>query len=88
MTTYSTSDSRLAAFIITRGHALAGTDTRYQGDEDRVHLLFNVDETVLTSLKREFFEGGQCPALELLNQHKFVMHSIREARELARESAR
>lgn len=85
---YSTSDSRLGAFIIARGTPLAGTDTRYQGDEDRVHLLFNIDEDALTSLKREFFEGGACPALELLNQHKFVMHSIREARELAREATR
>lgn len=85
---YSTSDSRLGAFIIARGTPLAGTDTRYQGDEDRVHLLFEIEEDKITGLKREFFENGQCPALELLNQHKFVMHSIREARELARESAR
>jgi len=55
---YSTSDSRLASFLQIRGVALQGTDTRYQGEEDRVHLLFEVDETVITGLKREFFEGG------------------------------
>lgn len=85
---YQTADSRLAAFLITRGIALAGTETKYQGEEDRVHFLFDVDETVITGLKREFFEGASCPALELLNQHKFVMHQVRSARELARESAR
>ena len=85
---YSTSDSRLASFIQIRGVALQGTDTRYQGDEDRVHLLFEVSEDQITGLKREFFEGAACPALELLNSHKFVMHTVREARELARESVR
>ena len=83
---YSTSDSRLAAFLQARGISLSGTDTRYQGEEDRVHLLFNVEESQITSLKREFFEGGQCAALPLLNFHKSTMHAIREARELARES--
>lgn len=83
---YSTSDSRLSAFLMARGLSLVGTDTRYAGNEDRVHLLFEVDEAQITGLKREFFEGGACSALELLNHHKFVMHSIREARELARES--
>jgi hypothetical protein len=85
---YSTSDSRLAAFLIVRGCPLQGTDTRYQGDEDRVHLLFEVNEDQITGFKREFFEGAACPALELLNQHKFVMHQVRSARELARESLR
>jgi hypothetical protein len=85
---YSTADSRLCAFLIVRGCSLAGTETKYQGDEDRVHFLFNVDEDKITGLKREFFEGAACPALELLNQHKFVMHQVREARELARESQR
>lgn len=84
---YSTSDSRLSAFLMSRGLSLAGTDTRYRGDEDRVHMLFNVDEDQITSLKREFFEGAAAPALELLNFHKQVMHTVREARELARESA-
>lgn len=85
---YQTADSRLCAFLIVRGCSLAGTETKYQGDEDRVHFLFNVDESTITALKREFFEGAAAPALELLNSHKFVMHTVREARELARESAR
>ena len=84
---YSTADSRLASFIQVRGVSLQGTDTRYQGDEDRVHLLFEVEEDQITSLKREFFEGGQVPALEFANVMKSTMHAIREARELARESA-
>ena len=85
---YSTSDSRLASFLQIRGVALQGTDTRYQGEEDRVHLLFEVNEDQITGLKREFFEGGQVPALEFANVMKSTMHAIREARELARESAR
>jgi hypothetical protein len=85
---YQTADSRLCAFLMVRGCSLVGTDTRYQGDEDRVHFLFNVDEDKITQLKREFFELGQAPALELLNAHKQAMHLVREARELARESAR
>jgi hypothetical protein len=88
MPAYSTADSRLASFFVVRGHPLRGTDTRYQGDEDRVHLLFDIEEDKLTSLKREFFEGGQVPALEFANSMKALMHAIREARELARESAR
>jgi hypothetical protein len=64
---YSTSDSRLAAYIQAKGVPLAGTDTRYAGEEDRVHLLFEVDENQITKLKREFFEGSASPALELLN---------------------
>jgi len=84
--TYSTADSRLAAFLQVRGVPLFGTEVRYQGEEDRVHLLFNVEDNKIAELKREFFEGGQCPALELLNFHKSTMHCIREARELARES--
>jgi len=85
---YSTSDSRLASFIQIRGISLAGTDTRYSGDEDRVHLLFEVDEDRITQLKREFFEQGMVPALEFANVMKSTMHAIREARELARESTR
>lgn len=86
MSVYSTADSRLASFIQVRGVPLVGTDTRYQGDEDRVHLLFEVDEEKITGIKREFFEGATAPALELLNFHKATMHTIREARELAREA--
>lgn len=83
---YSTADSRLAAFLQVRGVALTGTETRYQGQEDRVHLLFEVDEHRIAELKREFFEGASAPALEILNFHKATMHCIREARELSRES--
>ena len=82
---YSTADSRLAAFLQVRGVTLSGTETRYQGEEDRVHLLFNVDDSRIAELKREFFEGGQVPALEFANNMKQIMHTIREARELARE---
>lgn len=86
MARYSTADSRLASYIQVRGVPLVGTETRYQGEEDRVHLVFEVDETLITQLKREFFEGATSPALELLNLHKATMHCIREARELAREA--
>lgn len=85
---YRTADSRLCAFLMVRGCSLIGTDTQYQGDEDRVHFLFNVDEDAITQLKREFFELGVAPALELLNAHKQAMHLVREARELARAAAR
>ena len=83
---FSTGDSRLAAFIQARGIPLTGTETKYLGDDDRVHLLFEVEQDEITGIKRDFFEGGSCPALELLNCHKAVMHTIREARELAREA--
>lgn len=83
---YQTADSRLASYLQVRGVPLFGTEIRYQGEEDRVHLLFNVDENKIAELKREFFEGAVAPALELLNAHKSTMHQIREARELARES--
>ena len=82
---YQTADSRLCAFLIVRGCSLAGTETKYQGEEDRVHFLFNVDEDKITGLKREFFEGGEVPALEFANVMKSTMHAIREAREIARE---
>jgi hypothetical protein len=82
---YQTADSRLAAFLQVRGVPLFGTETRYQGEEDRVHLLFEVDDKRIAELKREFFEGASAPALELLNAHKATMHTIRQARELARE---
>lgn len=87
-TQYSTADSRLCAFLLVRGCELTGTETRYQGEEDRVHFLFKVDEDKITTLKREFFEGAEAPALPLLNEHKRSMHLVREARELARESER
>lgn len=83
---YQTADSRLAAFLLVRGCSLAGTETRYQGEEDRVHFLFNVDEDKIATLKREFFEGAEAPALPILNEHKRAMHLVREARELAREA--
>lgn len=86
MATYSTADSRLASFLIIRGCPLQETETRFSGDEDRVHLIFTVAEDQIAALKREFFEGGQVPALEFANQMKFVMHTIREARELSRNS--
>lgn len=83
---YQTADSRLAAFLQVRGVALAGTETRYQGDEDRVHMIFNVDDDKIAELKRDFFENGQVCALEFANSMKNIMHLVREARELARES--
>lgn len=86
MSTYSTADSRLCAFLIVRGCELTGTETRYVGEDDRVYFLFKVEEDKITSLKRDFFELGAAPALELLNAHKQAMHLVREARELARES--
>jgi hypothetical protein len=86
MTTYSTGDSRLSAFLMIRGCAFTGTETRDQGNEDRVHFLFEVEETRIAELKREFFELGLVPALEYANSMKYCMHVVREARELARES--
>lgn len=84
--TYSTADSRLSAFLLIRGCNLTGTETRYQGEDDRVHFVFEVDDAQISQLKREFFEGGQVPALEFANSMKNCMHLVREARELARES--
>ena len=83
---YSTADSRLAAFLQVRGIPLSGTETRFQGEDDRVHLRFEVDEARIVELKREFFEGGQVPALEFANFMKSTMHAIREAREIARDA--
>lgn len=83
---YSTADSRLSAFLMIRGCNLVGTETRYLGEEDRVHFQFEVDENQIAQLKREFFEGAVAPALELLNAHKSAMHLVRQARELAREA--
>ena len=83
---YSTSDSRLAAHLLVRGCELTGTETRYVGDDDRVHLQFNVDDEKITALKREFFENGQVPALEFANAMKQVMYLVRQAREMSREA--
>lgn len=83
---YSTQDSRLSAFLVVRGCTLTGTETRYQGDDDRVYLLFEVDENKIANLKREFFEGALVNALEFGNAMKSCMFTIREARELSRQS--
>jgi hypothetical protein len=86
MQVYRTADSRLAAFLLANGLSLSGTELTFHGDEDRVYLLFNVDEDKILELKRAFFEGASSPALALLNFSKSVMFHIRECRELARES--
>lgn len=86
MSVYKTADSRLAAFLISNGLSLTGTELTYRGDEDRVFLLFNVEEDRILELKRLFFEGASCPALPLLNAAKTCMFAIRECRELAREA--
>lgn len=83
---YSTQDSRLAAFFLVNGMTLEGTETRYQDEEERVLLRFEIsDDSKFSELKRQFFEGGTTPALEFANAMKRVMHTIREARELARQ---
>jgi len=84
---YSTQDSRLGAFLILNGVPFTGTEIRYQNEEDRVLLRFDItDEEQFARLKREFFEDGQVPALRYANQMKSVMHAIREAREIARDA--
>ena len=84
---YQTQDSRLASFLILNGMTLEGTEIRYQNEEDRVLLRFNItDEEDFARLKREFFEGGTVPALAFANILKSTMHTIREARELARQA--
>ncbi len=86
---YQTQDSRLAAFLLTNGIPMMGTELRYQEEDDRVLLTFNIaDQDKFSQLKRDFFENGQVPALLFANNLKFIMHAIREARELARLSAR
>lgn len=86
---YSTQDSRLAAFLMLNGVTFAGTELRYQDDDDRVLLQFTIeDQDKFSELKRQFFEGGTVPALAFANQMKFVMHAIREARELARQESK
>lgn len=86
-TIYRTADSRLAAFLLSNGLSLAGTELTFHGEEDRVYLLFNVDEAKILELKRNFFEGASCPALEFANNCKHIMHCIRQCRELARDAA-
>ena len=83
---YSTADSRLASYFLLSGYQLEGTEVRNFKDDDRVLLRFNIEEADLARLKREFFESEKGPFLEYGNFQKFVMHAIREARELARES--
>jgi hypothetical protein len=84
---YQTQDSRLAAFFLTNGIPLFGTEVRYQDEDDRVLLTFDIqDEAQFVQLKRQFFEGGTVPALQFANHLKFIMHAIREARELARQA--
>ena len=83
--TYRTADSRLCAFLMSNDLSLKGTELAYQGDEDRVYFLFEVDEQKIMELKRAFFEGASCPALPLLNNAKTAMHCVRECRELARQ---
>ena len=86
---YATQDSRLASFFFVHGVAFVGTEIRYQDEEDRVLLRFRIDdEEKFAQLKRDFFEGGQVPALEFANRMKATMHIIREARELARDAAK
>jgi len=82
---YQTQDSRLAAYLLTNGIPLFGTEVRYQEEDDRVLLTFTIeDQDQFSQLKRDFFENGKVPALLFANNLKFVMHAIREARELAR----
>jgi hypothetical protein len=86
---YSTQDSRLCAFLMINNVPFIGTELKYQDDDDRVLLQFNIeDQEKFSELKRQFFEGGTVPALAFANQMKFVMHAIREARELARTESK
>jgi hypothetical protein len=86
---YQTQDSRLAAFFLTNGIPFSGTELRYQDEDDRVLLNFTItDQDKFAQLKRDFFENGTVPALLFANNLKFIMHAIREARELARLSVR
>jgi hypothetical protein len=83
---YSTQDSRLAAYLMIHGVKFEGTELKYQDEDDRVLLRFIVDdENKFADLKRKFFEDGLVPALRYANALKTVMHTIREARELARQ---
>lgn len=85
---YSTADSRLASYFLLSGYQLEGTEVRSFKDDDRVMLRFEIEESDLARLKREFFESEKGPFLAYANFQKFTMHCIREARELSRESAR
>lgn len=71
---------------MVNGLTLQGTEVRYQDEEERVLLRFEItDDSKFAELKRQFFEGGLVPALEFANSMKKTMHVIREARELARQ---
>lgn len=83
---YATQDTRMAGYFLVKELPLLGTEVKYQADDDRVYLQFDIPENTLTELKREFFEGGAVPALAYANCLKTVMHCVREARELAREA--
>ena len=83
---YSTADSRLGAYFLLNGYQLDGTEVRNFREDDRVLLRFNIEDTALARMKREFFESEKGPFLAYSNFQKFAMHAIREARELARES--
>ena len=85
---YVTQDTRMAAYFVLKGLPILGTETKYQQDDERVYLQFEVPEEALTRLKRDFFEGAEVPALAYANSMKSCMHIVRQARELARESTR
>jgi hypothetical protein len=82
---YATQDTRMAAYFMLKEMPFLGTETKHQNDDDRVYLMFDIPENTLVELKRDFFEGGQVPALLYANFLKQTMHVVREARELARE---
>jgi hypothetical protein len=86
MTTYATSDSRLAAFFLLHGVKFENTEVLDKNGDDRVSLRFSFEsEERLAELKRGFFEGATVPALTFANSLKTTMHMIRQAREMARE---
>ena len=77
----------MAAYFLLKGLPFMSTEIKYQNEDDRVYLQFDVPADKLTELKRNFFEGGEVSALAYANAMKQMMHVVREARELARESA-
>lgn len=83
---YVTQDSRMAGYFLLKEIPLLGTETKFQKDDDRVYLQFDVPEDRLSELKREFFEDAPVPALSYANCLKQAMWIVREARELAREA--
>jgi hypothetical protein len=85
---YVTQDTRMAAYFLLKGLPLLGTEIKYQQDDERVYLQFEIPDEALTGLKRDFFENAEVPALAYANSLKSCMHIVREARELARESLR